>query len=117
MPMYALVVVPLIQQLADMNVSQIWYADDASAGGDLRGLRCWWDKLSRLGPDYGYFPNPCLIVKPSFLHQAKTLFRGTGIVISDPGKRHLGSTIGSEDFMANYVESKVASWVLEIEKL
>ena len=120
MPMYALGVVPLIQQLADMNVSQIWYVDDASAGGDLRGLRCWWDKLSRLGPDYGYFPNPiktCLIVKPSLLCRAKTLFHGTGIVISDSGKHHLGSAIGSEDFVASYVERKVASWVSEIEKL
>ena len=35
MPMYALGVVPLIQQLADFEVSQMWYADDASAGGSL----------------------------------------------------------------------------------
>ena len=79
MPMYALGVVPLIQQLAHMNVSQIWYADDASAGGDLRGLRCWWHKLV---PTMAVFPNPiktCLIVKLSLLRRAKTLFRGTGI--------------------------------------
>jgi len=28
--MYALGVVPLIEQLADFEVSQMWYADDAS---------------------------------------------------------------------------------------
>ena len=33
MPMYALGIVPLLQRLADCEVSQMWYADDASAGG------------------------------------------------------------------------------------
>jgi len=36
--MYALGVVPLIQQLADFEVSQMWYADDASAGGSLESV-------------------------------------------------------------------------------
>ena len=36
MPMYALGVVPLIRRLAGINVSQVWYADDASAGRS-----CW----------------------------------------------------------------------------
>ena len=57
------------------------------------------------------------MVKPSFVRCAKTLFRGTGIIISDSGKRHLGFAIGSEDFVASYVRGKVASWVSEIEKL
>ena len=35
MPMYALGAVPLIQKLANIDVSQMWYADDASAGGSL----------------------------------------------------------------------------------
>jgi len=64
MPMYALGIVPLIQKLAGIDVSQMWYADDASAGGSLQSLCAWWDHL---GPDYGYFPNAvktCLIVKP-----------------------------------------------------
>ena len=36
MPMYALGVVPLIQKLANIDVSQMWYADDASVGGSLQ---------------------------------------------------------------------------------
>ena len=81
-------------------------------------MRYWWDELSLLGPDYGYFPNPikaCLIVKPSLVRRAKTLLYGTDIVISDLRKCHLGSAIGSEDFMASYVRGKVASWVSKIE--
>ena len=61
-PMYALGVVPLIQQLADMNVSQIWYADDASAGGDIWGLCCWWDKLSVLVPTTAIFQTQSKLV-------------------------------------------------------
>jgi len=57
MPMYALGIVPLIQQLADHEVSQIWYGDDASAGDSLQNLCSWWDILIRKGHDFGYFPN------------------------------------------------------------
>jgi len=49
MTMYSLGVVPLMQHLAGFD---IWYANDASAGGDLQGLRRWWDELSRIGPDW-----------------------------------------------------------------
>ena len=38
MPMYALGVVTLIQHLAGFDVSQIWFADNASAGGSLRSV-------------------------------------------------------------------------------
>ena len=35
---------------------QVWYADDAAAGGKLRQLRNWWEELKEHGPKYGYFP-------------------------------------------------------------
>ena len=52
MAMYALNVVPLISEcgnvpLEDMaKVIQVWYADDAAAGGRLLALRHFWDKLT-----------------------------------------------------------------------
>jgi len=55
MPMYAFGVVPLIQQLADFEVSQMWYADDASMGGSLESLHSCWDSLICLGPDLAIF--------------------------------------------------------------
>ena len=79
MPMYALGVVLLIHQLAAIKVSQFWYANDTSAGGSLRGLHSWWDRLVCLDPDYGYFTDAvktCFIVKPTLLDQAKAIFRG-----------------------------------------
>jgi len=58
MSMYALGVIPLINCLIEIDVKQIWYADDATTCGCLEELRSWWDKLVSVGPDYGYFPNP-----------------------------------------------------------
>jgi len=120
MPMYVLGVVPLIQKLGNINVSQMWYADDPSAGGSLESLRSWWDHLQYLGPDFGYFPNAvkiCLIVKPQHLRKAKTLFHGTGVIITDSGRRHLGSALGTNDFMKSYVQNKVSTWVSGMEEL
>jgi len=101
MPMYALGIVPLIQQLTDCEVSQVWYADGASVGGSLQGLRSWWDCMLRSGPEFGYYPNAtktCLIVKSQHLCKARALFQRTGVVITDDGKRHQGSALVQMNF-------------------
>ena len=46
-----------INRLSGESVKQAWYADDASAAGDIHSLRHWWDHLVQLGPDYGYHLN------------------------------------------------------------
>ena len=84
MAMYALAVTPLIRSLrqSQPDVSQVWYADDATAGGQLASLLHWWKHLLAYNPMYGYFPNvakTCLIVKPDQLNFAQTLFNGTNI--------------------------------------
>ena len=56
MLMYAIAVLPLIQSLVDRDKwDQNWYADDSAR---LPRLREWFDKLSELGPDFGYYPVP-----------------------------------------------------------
>ena len=45
MAMYAVAVIPLIDRVAN-NARQIWFADDASAGGRLEDLHNWWDALA-----------------------------------------------------------------------
>ena len=58
MPMDALGTVPLIERLGEkVNVSQVWYADNASATGKLGNLRSWWNQLQAVGPDFGFFAN------------------------------------------------------------
>ena len=95
----------------------MWYADDASVDGSLQNLRSWWNCLIL---EFGYYPNAtktCLIVKSQHLCKARVLFWGTGVVITDDGKCHPGSALGTDEFLISYVRDKVSSWVGEIEKL
>ena len=58
MVMYAVASIPLIHDLSLISeVKQLWYADDATGMGSLKGLRSWWDRINELGRYYGYWPN------------------------------------------------------------
>lgn len=109
--MYAVAVTPLIRQLEDGNIKQVWYADDATAGGSLQVLRGWWDQMLDIGPAFGYYPNAAktwLIVKEHHLEEAKIPFEDSGVSISTTeGKRHLGAAIGTPQFITAYIERKV----------
>ena len=81
MAMFALATLPLLNKLSQ-DVKQCWYADDASAGGELQHIKDWWDGLLQLGPQYGYFPNPektWLVVKEEHYEAASATFAGSGI--------------------------------------
>ena len=113
MAMYSVSVTPLIASLQDSRVKQVWFADDATAGGTLRGLRDWWSRLQDLGSFYGYYPNALktwLIVKPTYFSDAQRLFEGTGVQVTVEGKCHLGAALGSHLFTEQYVSGKVDSW-------
>ena len=63
-------------------LQQCWYADDASAGGELQHINIWWDGLTQIGPQYDYFPNPekiWLVVKEEHYEAANASFAGSGI--------------------------------------
>lgn len=120
MAMYAVAITPLIHRLSDENTKQVWFADDASAGGKLDHIKNWWDNISQIGPEYGYYPKASktwLIVKEQDYERAESLFQDTGVVVTHDGKRHLGSAIGSHSFVENYVEEKVTEWKREVERL
>ena len=111
---------PLSTRLTNDSVKQAWYADNASAAGNIHALRHWWDHLVQLGPEYGYYPNApktCLIVKEEILPLAETVFEGSGVSITKEGKRHLGAAIGTEAFKEAYVQDKVETWVQEVDRL
>ena len=119
MAMYAISTIPLIQRL-NHSVQEVWYADDATAGGELYSLRNWWNKPKEIGPLYGYFinlTNTWLVVKEEHMSSATDLFHKEGIQITLQGRRHLGAALGSRSFTEEYVTSKVTSWVKEMEKL
>ena len=55
----------------------MWFADDATAAGQILLLKQWWDRLVKVGPDFVYFINAArswLIVKVESLAQAKDVF-------------------------------------------
>ena len=51
--------VALIQSLNKLSKwHQSWYADDSACAGKLQLVRNWFDLLLKIGPLYGYFPEP-----------------------------------------------------------
>ena len=83
MPMYAIGICPLIHKVR-CDVKQVWYADDATAAGQLKYLRQWWDNLVIHGPGFGYFVNPSktsLIVKKWYQMDAVAYFETHVLVL------------------------------------
>ena len=120
MAMYAIAITPLIHHLENNSVKQAWYANNATAGGNINNLKTWWDDIEKTGPDYGYHPNASktwLIVKENHLEAAKAAFRGTEVQITIKGKRYLGAAIGTASFVESYVQKKVSGWIEEVKHL
>lgn len=134
MAMYALSVVPLIHKCRASATedcaaaTQMWFADDAAAGGRLRALRLFWDLLVQHGPAYGYFPKASktfIVVKPEQHAEAERIFEGTGVQLTEAGpdllhkagQRHLGAAVGSAEFTEAYLRKKVATWTAEVDRL
>ncbi len=98
MAMYAIAILPLIHQLQSVGTKQVWFADDATAGGRVHQLHEWWSKLRDLGPFFGYFANPAktwLIVKDHYSnrivcgHRREHHDRGEAISWSSSGPKIL----------------------------
>ena len=119
MSMYAIGILPLITQL-QCETKQVWYADDATGAGCIRGVRQWWNDIVKVGPKFGYHANAVktwLIVKQNKLEDARSAFADTAVQITTSGKRHLGAALGHPSFVREYVDSKVNEWVRQVEKL
>ena len=83
-------------------------------------LRNWWDKISTSGPRFGYFPNASktwLVTKEGLHDAAVSLFANTGVSVTSNGRPYLGAAIGSWDYVAGQVESKVNEWTSNIQCL
>ncbi|XP_062508484.1 uncharacterized protein LOC134184756 [Corticium candelabrum] len=120
MPMYALATIPLLKSVQTNGTKQVWYADDAAAGGSLDCLHKWWNRLVDLGAMFGYLPNPkksWLLVKSGNIDKATHLFENTNINITTEGQKYLGAAIGNKDFCNNFLQEKVTNWKLQVERL
>ena len=119
MPMYGLATIPLIRKL-DKLYKQIWYADDSAATGTVEQLYAWWNRLAAYGPAFGYFPNPSktwLVIKQSHFDEESNMFAWSGVNVTLDGRPYLGTAIGSNDYVEEYVNSKVRAWSSSINIL
>ena len=127
MAVYAIAAIPLLlmvleitDNLPGVRTKSEAYADDFSAAGSLQNLLKWWTALCRLGPKFGYHPEPrksWLIVKPTHLASAEQIFSSTEINITTEGKRHLGASIGSSEYRDHYVNEKIDNICQELHLL
>ena len=122
MPFYALATRPLIDSLFrdTPELRQIWYADDASAGGKLTNLKKWWDNLSRVGPSFGYFVNPqktWLVTKDKFLSSASEMFDDTMVNITTDGRPVLGSPVGKPEYTGDFISQKSSNGLVRLRNL
>ena len=81
MPSYAIGILPFLSlikpEFQPERMKQVAYADDLAGGSKLESLREWWDRTTRYGPAFGYYPKPSkswLIVKPEQLTRAREIF-------------------------------------------
>ena len=56
-------------------------------------------------------------MKSPKLAEAEEVFSGTGIHITDKGRRYLGGVIGSGGFIHEFLRAKVAEWISDIKRL
>ena len=93
MAMYDIGTLLLINRLnSDHQVEQIWYVDDATAGGTLHNLRGWWNQLLQSGPEFGYYPNApktWFIVKQEHFALANEIFANLGVQITVDGREDI----------------------------
>ena len=115
---YALGILPIIKfllefmNLNEMNAKEVVCAADFSVAGSLNYIKDHWDKLTAIGPEYGYFPKPTkfyMIVKEKNWLKRKT-YSLIQEWISELKKRHLSAVIGSTEYPDEYVKDLVKDW-------
>ena len=121
MAIYAIGTLPLAGKMTFVSTSsQIWFADDAAAGGNLSSLLHFWRGLLDEGPKYGYYPNATktwLVTKDDHLMAANDIFGATGVCITSAGHPYLGTPLGSAAYSSAFLSTKVIEWVAELNCL
>ena len=99
--------------LNEMDAKEVTFADKFFVAVNLNSIKDYWDKLTAMGPKYGYFPKPTksyLIVKEKKLIEAQNLFTDLRGNITAEGKRYLGAFIGSTEYRDKYVKNLGKDW-------
>uniref|UniRef100_A0A1X7TFQ3 Reverse transcriptase domain-containing protein n=1 Tax=Amphimedon queenslandica TaxID=400682 RepID=A0A1X7TFQ3_AMPQE len=102
------------------EVKQLWYADDATGMGTVKGLKNWWDKINLLGESYGYLPNAVkstLLVRPELYDEACKLFNCTNVSVTSEGVVVLGSPVGSPNYVQSVISKRIDVWCEKLKVL
>ena len=117
MMLYAVAILPLIHSLKNpKSWIQNWYADNSACIATQPSLHA---SFSQLSSSSRYFPQPAktaLVVGPSYVNQATSLFSDLGIRVVS-GSRFLGSFVGERSMADTYVAQKVRMWVDCVQRL
>ena len=84
MPLYALATLPLLRAFKTEGPLQVWYAENAGAGGKIEAFRRWWNGINEKDSLFGYHQNSAksiLLVKPEFEADAVLMFEGSGVQV------------------------------------
>ena len=93
-----------------------------SAAAPIGQLKKSWDKLGRLGPKFGYYPEGSkswLVIRKNTEKRAESIFphTHTNVKITTEDKRHLGAVIETTNYRQSYVKEKIDQWIRELRIL
>ena len=63
------------------------------------------------------FPQRLLITKNGLRDAAATSFANTGVNVTTDGRPYLGAALGTQEYIASQVESKVNEWTANLQCL
>ena len=70
--------------------------------------------VSSLGPSFGYFPNASktwLVTKQQFSSIGREAFCDTAVKIMTEGRPHIGTSIGTSEYVEKFTENKIDCWI------
>uniref|UniRef100_A0A1X7TXS0 Uncharacterized protein n=1 Tax=Amphimedon queenslandica TaxID=400682 RepID=A0A1X7TXS0_AMPQE len=98
----------------------LWYADNATGMGSLKGPRSWWYEINLLGGSYGYLHNAVkstLLVRTVCYDEACKLCRGTNVSVTSEGVVVLGCPFGSSSYVKTVISKKIDAWCKKLKVL
>ena len=94
------------------------HADDFPAAGNLKNLRRWWSVLTKIGPKFGYYPEPTkfgyypkptktwlAVNKSCDSEKLESAFFRTKLKTTTEVCRQLGGSVGTRKFKDVYIET------------
>ena len=116
--MYEIAIKPLILKLQTPKIVQKWYADDGNAAGSIQQPHELFENLSNQGPSFGCHVNApkCqLIVKPTRKRKAENPLAISNVQVLN-GAKVLGSIIGSDEDMHEFLKNKTNDYTKLLQK-